>query len=243
MMRSAGQATDSISTNDRSGPSSVLRPDYDRAPDLRHMAPAAVSAARSALRLAVRDDPRSAIAACARRRPALTSCPLSTDAPISTGRAAASKFSVLGSRRARLLRRLRHAAVLRDSRWLGQHHARLALTIPPHVKPVQQSDIDREDPVSSMACNRCQAIDPRKIPTAHAVARHRLLSASRPRHPNWPPEKASMTEHDKTGGCQCGAVRFRTRGSWTPPRSAIAACARRRSAASSRRWSPCRRKA
>ena len=44
-----------------------------------------------------------------------------------------------------------------------------------------------------------------------------------------------------TGGCQCGAVRFRVRAGSARRRSAIAACARRRSAASTPRWCRCRR--
>ena len=69
------------------------------------------------------------------------------------------------------------------------------------------------------------------------LADARLLPAPRLRHRPMAAGGQDMSERI-TGGCQCGAVRYRASGrSPTTPTSAIAACARRRSASSSPRWS------
>ena len=55
--------------------------------------------------------------------------------------------------------------------------------------------------------------------------------ASRPRYGGLAAGRANVTEIRFSGGCQCGAVRFRAEAPRPCRRSAIAACARRRSAA------------
>ena len=141
---------------------------------------------------------------------------------------------VVQLRLARLLRRLRHAADFEAPD--GVALAIGAFDDPAGIAPTIQWGVEAKLPY----VDADPALAGRGHDGRHASAPYLadLVSYQHPDHDTeqWPPEERIMTEIVRTGGCQCGAVRFRIAARSGRRRSAIAACARSSSAPSSARW-------
>ena len=197
--------------------------------DRRQASPAAASAGRCASASRASGARPSAIAACARKRSAPSSGRWS---PATGSNGPAASRSVSRAPTSRAGASARDCGTPLTYEYDGGIELAIGAFDDPRVAApvIQVNPADKlpfVDGLPTLPMRRGRRRDPR--PRHSSIGSSATSTPTTTRH--WPPAgRGSMNEVRLTGGCQCGAVRLPCRNASVTSASAIAACARKRSA-------------